>query len=128
MAIDARVEKIVCPSCQKSLNVPPGPTGRKAKCGRCGTPITLPATDESMTPQAPQQHFHTANVESPSHKSPREMRYLGIGVGVLVALLLVSFIWIEFVNAPSSSPPYVAVVRPPEPSLISDDEQIREVA
>jgi hypothetical protein len=37
---------IVCPSCGSKLKVPDNFAGRRAKCSKCGNPISVPATEE----------------------------------------------------------------------------------
>jgi DNA-directed RNA polymerase subunit M/transcription elongation factor TFIIS len=38
----------LCPNCQQPLKIPADKAGRKAKCNKCGHPLTIPSASENV--------------------------------------------------------------------------------
>src|SRR3954462_4145876 len=56
-----------CPQCASSFSVPVNLAGRRARCKKCGTPITIPTPDE-------QKQVVLADVPPGPKLRPRERR------------------------------------------------------
>jgi hypothetical protein len=66
---------IVCPSCGSKLKVPDNFAGRRAKCSKCGNPISIPATGEPEVAARPAPKVVPA--PQPVNPKPKERYELG---------------------------------------------------